>query len=348
MDHENGSLDDRVDDLLRLGLRNKWYCIAASAQVKDEPVALTRLGDRIVSWRDAAGDVHVVEDRCPHRGAPLSAGLVRDGRLTCRYHGIQIAGDGTVAHVPAIDDCPLVGRRLIKAYPVIEHYGGIFAYFGDAGHPDPIPFTLPEELTSDEFAGFVYSQTWGANHQYILDNLVDPMHGPYLHGQSFALAYGSKKDLVELTDTAIGFEVGRKEQHDQNFDWLEFGDTGGYWIRVEVFYPPAGGPGGKLRIMCFITPIDGHSSRIHFWRVRRVQGWQRDMWRFLFKTRLEHLAWEVMEQDREMLEALPDWPAAENLYQHDIGVTRLRRRLRREAEAQVRAVMGEPAAEPVA
>jgi hypothetical protein len=60
------------------------------------------------------------------------------------------------------------------------------------------------------------------------------------------------------------------------------------------------------------------------------------MWRFLFKTRLEYFAWEIMQQDRNMLEALPPWPAPENLYQHDIGVTRLRRTLRREAESQIR------------
>ena len=341
---DNAPFDARVDRLLRLGLRNKWYCIATSAQVEDAPVPLTRLSEKMVLWRDDAGDVHVVEDRCPHRGAPLSAGFVRDGRLTCLYHGIQLAGDGSVVNVPAMDNCHLVDKRLIKAYPVIEHYGGIFAYFGDELHSDPVPFDLPEELTSDEFAGFVYTQTWAASHQYILDNLMDPMHGPYLHQQSFALAYGSKKDLIEVTDTEIGFEVGRKEQHEENFDWLEFGDTGGYWIRVDVFYPPGGGPGGKLRIMCFITPIDEHSSQIHFWRVRRVQGWQRDMWRFLFKTKLEHFAWEVMEQDRNMLELLPEWPAEENLYQHDIGVTRLRRRMRLEAEAQVRDMTGAHAA----
>ena len=62
---------DAVTEMLRLGLRNKWYCIAPSSEVKDQPIALTRLGERLVLWRDGGGKVHVQEDLCPppRRGA---------------------------------------------------------------------------------------------------------------------------------------------------------------------------------------------------------------------------------------------------------------------------------------
>ena len=68
---------------------------------------------------------------------------------------------------------------------------------------------------------------------------------------------------------------------------------------------------------------------VFFWRVRRVEGWQRDVWRFLYRNRLEGLHWHVLEQDRVVLENLA--PAArdhEYLYQHDIGLSRVRRRMR--------------------
>jgi len=339
-DGAEATFDARVERLMNLGIRNRWYCIAASFQVADAPVGLTRLGEKLVLWRDGDGLVHVQEDRCPHRAAPLSRGRIIEGRLTCAYHGVQVDGGGTVVTVPAFPACEMVGRQLVKSYPVIEHYGGIFAYFGDAAHPDPTPFTLPEELTADGWAGFVYTETWGANHRYILDNLADPMHAPYLHNESYSLADGAKEDVITVTDTAHGFEVGRRDQRNQNFDWLEFGDTGGYWIQVEVFYPPGAGPGGNLRILCFVTPIDENSSQIHFWRCRKSSGWQRDLWRFLFKTRLEFFAWEVMQQDRRLLAEMPPLPVPENLYQHDLGVTRLRHFLRREAESQLRALTG--------
>jgi len=40
---------------------------------------------------------------------------------------------------------------------------------------------------------------------------------------------------------------------------------------------------------------------------------------------------------------LPPWPPIENLYQHDVGVSRVRRKIRKEAEAQLRALEGRAA-----
>ena len=51
-----------------------------------------------------------------------------------------------------------------------------------------------------------------------------------------------------------------------------------------MFYPPACGPGGPLKICFFTTPIDERSTRIHVWRMRETTGWQRDLWQFLFKN----------------------------------------------------------------
>ena len=70
-------------------------------------------------------------------------------------------------------------------------------------------------------------------------------------------------------------------------------------------------------------------------RDRHWAGWQAAMYRFMFNMVYDGFAWEVIEQDREAIEALPPWPAPEHLYQHDTGITRLRRHLRSEAEKQV-------------
>lgn len=43
----------------------------------------------MVFFRAEGGAVAALEDFCPHRGAPLSLGAVReDGRLVCGYHGL--------------------------------------------------------------------------------------------------------------------------------------------------------------------------------------------------------------------------------------------------------------------
>ncbi len=87
------------------------------------------------------------------------------------------------------------------------------------------------------------------------------------------------------------------------------------------------------------TPIDAETTAVFFWRYRRVEGWERDVWRFLYRTKLEERHWVVLEQDRTMLEAMAfDADQAENLYQHDLGVIRLRRLYRAQAEAQAKAL----------
>jgi hypothetical protein len=73
--------------------------------------------------------------------------------------------------------------------------------------------------------------------------------------------------------------------------------------------------------------------------MRRVQGWQRDLWRFLYKNRLEGRHWAVLEQDRIVLENMaPDARDHEFLYQHDTGMARVRRILENEARAQLAAL----------
>ena len=74
------------------------------------------------------------------------------------------------------------------------------------------------------------------------------------------------------------------------------------------------------------TPIGPNLSAVFFWRCRRVDGWQRNVWRFLYRNRLEARHWVVLEQDRVMLESMePDANQREHLYEHDVGLSRLRK-----------------------
>lgn len=73
----------------------QWFDVGA---LEDVP----RLGARVV--RTARGDIAVfrtaedalfaLEDRCPHRGGPLSQGIVYNGRVACPLHNwsIDLAG----------------------------------------------------------------------------------------------------------------------------------------------------------------------------------------------------------------------------------------------------------------
>jgi phenylpropionate dioxygenase-like ring-hydroxylating dioxygenase large terminal subunit len=330
--------------ILDTGLRNLWYPIAPSWQVREHPVGLTRLAQRLVVWRDPQGQAHALEDRCPHRGARLSLGWNLGDRIACWYHGVQIDCTGTVRKVPAVESCPLEGQRPIHAYPVLESNGAIFAWFGDALHAEPAKLTLPEEMTDPAYDGFLCTAFWRCNYRYAIDNVMDPMHGAYLHAVSHSMAEGDKQARMRMRKTATGLMFEKEDQKGVNFDWVEFGNTGAHWLRLAIPYRPNAGPGGHFWICGFVTPIDEAVCQVYFWRIRKVAGWQRDMWRFLYKTKLEGRHWAVLEQDRIVLEAMaPDARDHEFLYQHDTGLARVRRLMETEAKAQADALAAAPA-----
>ncbi len=339
MDSTASGTSSKVERLLNLGLRNRWYPVVPSYKVGRKPIGVTRLGERLVLWRDESGTVKALEDRCPHRGARLSLGWNLGDRLACWYHGVEVAADGKVARVPAVGACPLEGQKCVKVYPCQEAQGGVFVWFGDALHEKPEPLELPEELASPEWSSFLCTALWKCNYRYAVDNVMDPMHGAYLHAASHSMARGDKTAVMRVRKTQHGLIFEKVGQRDVNFDWTEWGDTGACWLRLAIPYRKDAGPGGNFFIVGFVTPVDENNCHVFFWRCRKVQGWQRGIWRFLYRNRLEGLHWDVLEQDRIVLESMAaDARDHEFLYQHDTGVAHIRRALTKEAEAQVAAL----------
>jgi phenylpropionate dioxygenase-like ring-hydroxylating dioxygenase large terminal subunit len=338
--------------ILNTGLRDLWYPVAASWQVTHAPIGVTRLSESIVLWRDGQGSVHALEDRCPHRGARLSLGWNLGERLACWYHGIQVDGQGKVCEVPASARCPMEGQHRVKSYPVHEAAGAIFLWFGNEGvSREPVPLRLPEELTSSEHSHFLCMAYWTVNYRYAIDNVMDPMHGAYLHATSHSMAEGDKRSEMRVRKTPAGLIFEKVSQRDVNFDWVEMGDTGALWLRLSIPYRKRVGPGGSFGIVGFATPVDESHCQVFFWRTRKVHGWQRHAWRFLYRNRLEALHWQVLEQDRVVLESMPtDAREREFLYEHDVGLARVRRLMEKRASEQAVARLSaqDPAADRAA
>lgn len=329
-------MNERIEALLSTGLRNLWYPVLASAYLKDTPLGITRLGENVVLWREGQS-VHALEDRCPHRGARLSLGRNLGNRIACWYHGVEVKADGVVATVPAVDSCALVGKQVVRRYPTQEKHGAIFIYLGDALHPEPPALELPEQLASPEWSSFLCTARWKCNYRYAIDNVMDPMHGAYLHAESHSMAEGDKSAQFRIRTTENGLIFEKLSQQNVNFDWVEWGENGAHWMRLAIPYQGKYGPGGPFYIIGFATPVDAAHTQVFFWRCRKVQGWQRDVWRFLYRNRLEGLHWAVLEQDHELLEGMaPDARSREFLYQHDAGLARVRKQLEMRAREQLR------------
>ncbi len=152
--------NDPVDAVLAEGLKDLWYPICPSDFVAEKPVSLRRLGRKIVIWREPSGVLHALDDRCPHRGAPLSLGIVVGDRIACGYHGVQVRADGVVTSVPGSPGCKLEGSKATRSFHVREAAGAIFLYNSSVDVAEPPPLRLPEQLTSDEYTHFLCYSEW--------------------------------------------------------------------------------------------------------------------------------------------------------------------------------------------
>jgi phenylpropionate dioxygenase-like ring-hydroxylating dioxygenase large terminal subunit len=319
----------QIEQRLQTGIRNLWYPVCPGNFIAERPVSLRRFGYKIALWRDREGKVHALEDHCPHRGAPLSLGVNLGDRLACPYHGIEIRSDGLVTRVPASPGCPLENSKAARSFHAREVAGVVFLFNAENPHLDePPPLELPQELTGDAYSSFVCYAEWKADYRYVIDNVMDPMHGTFLHKQSHSMSEGDISAKFSLRKTDTGFVFEKAGQRNVNFDWTEWGDTNIHWMRLEIPYPKTGGPGGPFIIVGSYTPITHQLAAVFHWRCRQSSGWERNTWRFLYRNRLEARHWNVLEQDRVMMECMePDANQREHLYEHDVGLSRLRRHM---------------------
>lgn len=178
---------------LERGLRNYWYPVLQTVELpEDTPVAFKVLGETLVAWRNREGRPNVLRDKCPHRGAKLSAGHVLAGNLQCAWHGLRFDGVGRCTMIPwEPDDSNILKQFSVNSYRADELGGYIWAYIGDATRfpPPPLRDSVPEELLDPErFITFrLPTVVWNANWLQCLDG-SDAYHAVMLHSGSQAVA----------------------------------------------------------------------------------------------------------------------------------------------------------------
>jgi len=69
-----------------------WVPIGSTEDIPLQGARVVRTGHGdIAVFRTASGDVLAIEDRCPHRGGPLSQGIVHGDAVTCPLHNWVIS-----------------------------------------------------------------------------------------------------------------------------------------------------------------------------------------------------------------------------------------------------------------
>ncbi|MDE2606006.1 MAG: aromatic ring-hydroxylating dioxygenase subunit alpha [Burkholderiales bacterium] len=161
--------------------KNAWYVACTPDEIDGKPLGRTICNEKIAFYRGEGGRVAAVEDFCPHRGAQLSLGYVCEGKLVCGYHGLQMGCDGKTVSMPLQR---VQGFPKIRAYPVVERYGFIWVWPGEAQLADPAKIHPLEWAESPDWAyggGLYHVQ---CDYRLMVDNLMDLTHETYVHATS--------------------------------------------------------------------------------------------------------------------------------------------------------------------
>ncbi len=193
--------------------RNHWYAAAWRSEISQAPFPRTIMGERIVLFAVQGGEkngaIAALQDRCPHRLAPLSMGECVTGGLRCGYHGLLFDASGQCINVPGQAVIPPTAK--VKSYPVIERYGLIWVWMGEAP-PDESRMPAVEKHGQPGWAlldnGY---QHHAANYRIEIENLMDPAHTTFLH--KLTIGNPAAKD--------VPVEVKRDEHSIAAFRWLE-------------------------------------------------------------------------------------------------------------------------------
>ena len=191
----------READWARCGaLKDFWYVACLSRELGTKrPVGRTLLGVPLALYRDAAGHAQAVRDRCAHRGAALSEGVVIDGTLCCPYHGWSYGAGGRCLHIPSLgpgqrgvsaleeNESPL-GLKLapeevpcLETFPTHEADGLVFVFLGgDPARARRPPFRVP--FANDPAWRVYFMVTRFPNGvTNLVENFMDVPHTVFVH-----------------------------------------------------------------------------------------------------------------------------------------------------------------------
>jgi phenylpropionate dioxygenase-like ring-hydroxylating dioxygenase large terminal subunit len=162
-------------------IRNQWYVILESKEVKaGKMTGVTRLGEKLVLWRDRQGKVVCMHDRCPHRGVALTAGKLLGEHLQCPFHGFEYDNSGACVCIPANGvAAPLPKAMRVPTYPTYEGNGFIYIWWGEPRESYP-PTPWIEDI-DESFRYATLRDLWKTHYSRAIENQLDVVHLPFVH-----------------------------------------------------------------------------------------------------------------------------------------------------------------------
>jgi phthalate 4,5-dioxygenase len=252
-------------------MREHWIPSMLSSELPaadSDPMRVMLLGEKLIAFRDSHGNVGLLQNHCPHRGASLFFGRNEEAGLRCVYHGwkFDVAGNCIdMPNEPAESDF----KQKVKAvaYPTQERGGIVWAYMGSRKTPPPLP-AFESNMVATAQAGAIQME---ANYFQVLEGTIDTVHAGFLH-------YGALRPEDQPQGTFAEYLVRDRSPRYQVVETdagmcygaYRPGPSGKYYWRIAQFLMPfyAMAPGGLLGggpsgVAAYVPMDDEHTLTIN-------------------------------------------------------------------------------------
>jgi len=194
-------------------LRRYWYPIAFEQDFDTLPAKTVRLlSENWTLYKTPSGKYGIISEKCAHRNASLTYGVVHEDGIRCGYHGWKYDFDGQCVEQPAEADNQNFRDRVTMKSGKAQVMGGlVWVYVGPAPAPELPRFDV---FVKDGIRDVGYT-TIPCNWLQIMENSVDPHHVEWLHGYYF-----------NFLGETHGFEAPKafqKKHIKTGFDEIEWG-----------------------------------------------------------------------------------------------------------------------------
>jgi len=253
---------------------NYWYPVGWANQLKPGDIMPVVVWQQAIAiYRDTEGQLHALENACPHKGVALHKGKVQGCHLACGYHGWEFNGSGHCVSIPYLREEQKLPHAHVRSYPVQEKYHLIWVFPGDPTvaatcQPPSIPeFDQPDLLMVPVSAHFK------AHFSICNENTMDVFHG-FLHQN---LQGWFNPVLISLRETEAAvcaeYQVSYKGRMAQFLGLSERADqVKTLPISIQYHYPhyysSLQGVSSLYLMRLPVSPTESRSFALFFFKVR--------------------------------------------------------------------------------
>lgn len=276
------------------------WCFGLSQNIKAGKLKQTQLNNKtFVLSRYRNKDLRLFNDTCPHRGAALSEGKLKRGKIQCPYHGWEFNNYGNLVKVPSTDKYNL--KCKLQEYPVYESGGFIWG--------DSLNSTLFCPQLDDSDWEKVYGE------KYVSGNFVDwVMNGTDISHINFVHdfanennAYVDNFQVIEHVKHIECFANVKPKASTRITESLQPENNNGSDIHSKFVFPGTSVIHIKLKepfefiTFTTLTPVNDYVTKISWAFMYPKKG---ILQLPLFKARFHMSMYKTVSQDEKIIQSL--------------------------------------------